>query len=32
MLYFESPAGVGFSINNDPNYVFNDTNSANDNY
>lgn len=32
MLFLESPGGVGFSTNDDPNYVFNDTNTANDNY
>lgn len=30
VLYLETPPGVGFSVNNDPNYVFNDTNTAND--
>jgi carboxypeptidase C (cathepsin A) len=31
LLFIDSPAGVGFSINNDPNYVFNDKNTAKDN-
>ena len=31
LLFFESPPGVGFSINNDPNYKFNDTRTATDN-
>lgn len=32
MLFIESPAGVGFSINNDPFYFYNDTNTGEDNY
>ena len=32
MLYFESPAGVGFSQNLDENYPYNDTTTASDNY
>lgn len=30
LLFFESPAGVGFSINDDKNYVYNDTRTAQD--
>lgn len=30
VLYLETPPGVGFSVNNDPNYVYNDVNTAND--
>lgn len=30
VLYLETPPGVGFSVNNDPNYIYNDTNTAND--
>ena len=30
MLFFESPAGVGFSINDDTTYVWNDTRTAQD--
>jgi len=30
ILFFESPPGVGFSINNDPNYIYNDTRTASD--
>lgn len=30
MLFFESPAGVGFSINDDKSYVYNDTRTAQD--
>ena len=30
MLFFESPAGVGFSINDDDSYSYNDTNTAKD--
>ena len=32
LLFLESPAGVGFSINNDPFYEYNDTNTGEDNY
>lgn len=31
LLFLDSPAGVGFSINTDPNYQFNDVNTAKDN-
>lgn len=30
LLFVDSPAGVGFSINNDPDYKYNDTASAKD--
>lgn len=30
LLFVDSPAGVGFSINNDPDYKYNDENSAKD--
>lgn len=30
LLFIESPAGVGFSINNDKNYVYSDDNTATD--
>lgn len=30
LLFIDSPAGVGFSINNDPDYKYNDENSAKD--
>lgn len=32
MLFIESPPGVGFSQNFDPNYIYNDTNTAADNW
>ena len=32
MLFIESPAGVGFSVNNDETPVWNDTNTMNDLY
>lgn len=32
MLFIESPAGVGYSINNDTNYQHNDRNTAEDNF
>lgn len=32
MLYLESPPGVGFSQTYDPNYYYNDTNTANNNW
>jgi len=32
ILYIESPAGVGFSENNDTSYVYNDNNTAADLY
>ena len=32
MLFLESPAGVGFSVVADNKYVYNDTNTAKDNY
>lgn len=32
ILFIESPAGVGFSINNDSSYIYNDTNTGEDNY
>lgn len=32
MLYLQSPVGVGFSSSTDPTYVYNDTNSAKDNF
>jgi carboxypeptidase C (cathepsin A) len=31
LLFIESPAGVGFSYNNDASYHYNDYNTANDN-
>lgn len=31
MLFIDSPAGVGFSINNDPDYTYDDANTARDN-
>jgi serine carboxypeptidase-like clade 1 len=31
MLFIDSPAGVGYSINKDVNYVYNDANTAKDN-
>ncbi len=31
LLFIDSPAGVGFSINRDQNYVYNDANTAMDN-
>jgi len=31
MLFFETPPGVGFSINEDKSYEYNDTRSAQDN-
>lgn len=31
LLFIDSPAGVGYSINNDPTYVFNDKNTVKDN-
>lgn len=31
VIFFESPPGVGFSINEDPNYEYNDTRTAADN-
>lgn len=30
MLFFESPAGVGFSINDDKGYIYNDLRTAQD--
>lgn len=30
MLFFESPVGVGFSINNDKDYVYNESRTAKD--
>lgn len=30
LLFFESPAGVGYSINEDPDYIYNDTRTAQD--
>lgn len=30
MLYFQSPAGVGFSINKDKSYIYNDSRTAQD--
>lgn len=32
VMYLESPAGVGFSINTDPNYQHTDYTTADDNY
>lgn len=32
VMYLESPAGVGFSINTDPHYQYNDSLTADDNY
>ncbi|CAK94915.1 unnamed protein product (macronuclear) [Paramecium tetraurelia] len=32
LLFLESPAGVGFSVNKDTFYVYNDTNTGEDNY
>ena len=31
LLFIDSPAGVGFSINNDPDYTYDDPNTARDN-
>ena len=31
LLFIDGPAGVGFSINNDPDYIYNDVNTARDN-
>ena len=31
MLFFETPPGVGFSVNEDKSYQYNDTRSAQDN-
>lgn len=31
LLFFEAPPGVGFSVNNDPNYVYNESRTAIDN-
>lgn len=31
LLFFESPPGVGFSVNKDPTYVYNETRTASDN-
>jgi len=31
LLFIDNPAGVGFSINNDPDYIYNDPNTARDN-
>jgi len=31
LLFIDSPAGVGYSINNDPDYIYNDRNTATDN-
>jgi len=28
LLFFESPAGVGFSVNQDTSYIYNDTRTA----
>ena len=28
IIYFESPPGVGFSVNDDKNYEYNDNNTA----
>ena len=30
MIYLESPVAVGFSINNDPNFIYNDNTTAAD--
>jgi len=30
LLFIDSPAGVGYSINNDPSYQYNDANTAKD--
>ena len=30
MIYLEAPAGVGFSTNDDPSFLYNDNNTAND--
>jgi carboxypeptidase C (cathepsin A) len=32
LLFIESPAGVGFSINSDSSYEYNDVNTMNDNF
>jgi serine carboxypeptidase-like clade 2 len=32
ILYIDNPAGVGFSVNKDASYVYNDTNTAQDTY
>lgn len=31
LLFIDAPAGVGYSINNDPTYQYNDENTARDN-
>jgi serine carboxypeptidase-like clade 2 len=30
LLFIDGPAGVGFSVNKDPNYKYNDKNTAQD--
>lgn len=32
LLFIESPAGVGYSLNTDPNFEYNDLSTANDNF
>ena len=32
LLFLDTPAGVGFSQNSDPNYQYNDENTASDNF
>jgi carboxypeptidase C (cathepsin A) len=31
LLFIDSPAGVGYSINNDPDFIYDDANTARDN-
>jgi carboxypeptidase C (cathepsin A) len=31
LLFIESPAGVGYSVNNDPQFEYTDSSTANDN-
>ena len=31
LLFFETPPGVGFSVNKDPDYIYNESRTASDN-